>query len=653
MSDEQTPDSPDAANRSEPTTERNLRTRHPSAEQEAKRIKHSNEALRQRTMKRIATVNLLVGRYGHLPNSTKLIAKEMGFTVETVRELRRKAGCPAQRGSGHVDPEAKPTIEFTDEDKPLYTLGWSIIKLFDTLMAYFRVADEHERDDSITEEGDTRSTWVAWRVFLAAAFGLPQEDLIYDQSKPKGVHDQVMPIYPGVTAEGVPRGAAAPPAGASVQEIYEHCTQRKVWPTVQAKIVSLIVGRRGGKSYITAIIGIYLACCRSYKLNLGTKGMVMILARDKEQAGVIRSYVLAFLRAVPQLSGLLLGEPTQKLIELTNGITIEIRAVGEAGTRGYTVVGALLDEIAFWPTDPDSAKQDKKVLRALKPAMLTIKGAMLVMLSSPYAKRGELYESHRNNYGNDEDVRSLVWQADTLSMRPMDDLDVLNEIRTEYSDDPDSANAEFGALFRTDIESIFSKSAIDAVSVGGRVEQAFNARHAYRCFVDPSGGSADSYVAAIAHDEYRTIAGDAKPRRISVLDKVVEWKPKFDPEQVSKEVVQLCRDYRISSVTGDAYAGEWPRDPLKKRGIAYKLSEMTRSELYLALLPLVNSRSTEMLDAIHHKRGVNQFANLERRVGHTGKDSVDHPSGGHDDIANAIAGVLVHSGGSKRVRATW
>ena len=36
---------------------------------------------------------------------------------------------------------------------------------------------------------------------------------------------------------------------------------------------------------------------------------------------------------------------------------------------------------------------------------------------------------------------------------------------------------------------------------------------------------------------------------------------------------------------------------------------------------------------------VNQLANLERRTRSGGRDTVDHPPNGHDDLANAVAGV--------------
>lgn len=40
-------------------------------------------------------------------------------------------------------------------------------------------------------------------------------------------------------------------------------------------------------------------------------------------------------------------------------------------------------------------------------------------------------------------------------------------------------------------------------------------------------------------------------------------------------------------------------------------------------------------------RLVSQLSNLERRTTRIGRDIVDHPPGGHDDVANAAAGALV------------
>jgi hypothetical protein len=91
-------------------------------------------------------------------------------------------------------------------------------------------------------------------------------------------------------------------------------------------------------------------------------------------------------------------------------------------------------------------------------------------------------------------------------------------------------------------------------------------------------------------------------------------------------------------VTGDRYAADWVASQFRRQGISYFPSERTKSDLYCEFLPLVNSRAIDLVD---HDRMVSQLVGLERRVGRSGKDYVDHGPGGHDDIANVVAGALV------------
>ena len=98
------------------------------------------------------------------------------------------------------------------------------------------------------------------------------------------------------------------------------------------------------------------------------------------------------------------------------------------------------------------------------------------------------------------------------------------------------------------------------------------------------------------------------------------------------------RKYRVSMVYGDRYGGEWPREQFSKRGVHYEPAEKPKSELYRDLLPLINSGAVDLLD---NERLVQQLVMLERRTARGGKDSIDHPPGAHDDVANAVAGALV------------
>jgi hypothetical protein len=91
-------------------------------------------------------------------------------------------------------------------------------------------------------------------------------------------------------------------------------------------------------------------------------------------------------------------------------------------------------------------------------------------------------------------------------------------------------------------------------------------------------------------------------------------------------------------VTGDRYGGDWPSEQFRKNNISYRPSEKTKSEIYQAALPMLNSGRVEILD---HKVLRTQLLGLERRTARSGRDSIDHRLGGHDDIVNSAAGALI------------
>src|SRR6185369_12478258 len=93
--------------------------------------------------------------------------------------------------------------------------------------------------------------------------------------------------------------------------------------------------------------------------------------------------------------------------------------------------------------------------------------------------------------------------------------------------------------------------------------------------------------------------------------------------------------------TSDRYAGSWPTEAFRKVGIKVEPSERTRSEIYLAALPMVMSGQVELLDL---PRLLKQLGSLERRKGRQGKDTVDAPPRQHEDVANSACGALVLAG---------
>ncbi len=431
-------------------------------------------------------------------------------------------------------------------------------------------------------------SWEAWQSFLAALFGLPMDD--------------------------------------AALTLYQRHTGRSTPPVEPFKEAALIVGRRGGKSRVLALVAVFLACFRDYGPYLapGEVATVAILAANRSQARSIFRFVLGLLKATPILAPLIADE-TAEGIELANRVVIEISTASFRTTRGYSFAAVLADEIAFWRQDESSANPDTEILRALRPGMSNIPGSILLLASSPYAKRGALYAAYRKHYGQ-EAARVLIWKADTAAMNPRIDPEI---IREAYQDDPEAARAEYGAEFRDDLADFVTREIVDACTAIGRSELPPERGVAYSAFVDPSGGMSDSMTLAIAH---MTAAG------MVVLDVVRETRAPFDPEATVMDFVAVLRRYGIDRVTGDRYGGEWPRQRFKERGITYEPSARPKSDLYLGLLPLLTTGRVELLDI---PRLAAQLVGLERRTARSGKDSVDHIPGGHDDVANSVAGALV------------
>ena len=434
-----------------------------------------------------------------------------------------------------------------------------------------------------------RQTWAAWFVVLKVMFGLP-------------LNDEELVTFRKHT------GRTTPAPGGYFD-------------------LSLIVGRRGGKSLVLALIAAFLSCFFDWRpfLTRGERGVVVVIAADRKQAATIFRYLREMLD-IPLLKGIVSRE-TNELLELNNSVNIEIQTASYRTVRGRTIVAALADELAFWRTDEGTANPDREIINALEPAMATIPGARLLKASSPYARRGVLWDDHRRHFGVEGSL-TLVWQATTREMNPTVSQAFIDQ---KYADDASNASAEFGALFRTDLEAFVTKEVVDACTVPGRFElpmlkNTLTPRPRYLAFVDPSGGSADSMTLCIAHDQ----------KGIVLIDAIRERRPPFSPEGVVQEFAELLQAYGVRAVSGDRFGGEWPRERFRVFGVDYQVGVKPKSDLYRDLLPLLNSGGIELLDV---PRLAAQLCGLERRVSRAGKDSIDHAPGGHDDLANSVAGA--------------
>ena len=390
-----------------------------------------------------------------------------------------------------------------------------------------------------------------------------------------------------------------------------------------------VVGRGAGKSRIVALLACWVAS-REYRRVPGESIFIGVFAPDRRQAALTFRYITGLLKSVPALAALIVAERVDS-VELSNGVTVEVITASVAAPRGRAYALAIVEEAAFLPTD-QSANPDVELLRALRPALARVPGSLLVVVSSPYARRGILWDAWRRYHQRPGDDVVLV-QADTLTLNPTFDR---RAIETAYAEDPASAAAEYGAQFRNDVEAFVAREAIEESVCIGRRELPPISSVRYEAVADPAGGSGtDSFTMAIGHRETR------KDQTVVVIDAVRETRPPFSPADTIRQYAELLKGYGLRSVRGDRFAGEFPRELFREHGIAYELLPKPKSDLYIDALALIHSGRIDLLD---HPRTVTQIAGLERRTARGGRDSVDHAPGGHDDLANVVCALAAQLG---------
>jgi hypothetical protein len=406
--------------------------------------------------------------------------------------------------------------------------------------------------------------------------------------------------------------------------IFKDLTGRDKEPGEWAEEFWAIVGRRGGKTRAIAVLAAYIAALVDFSdvLAPGERASVLIMSASLWQANKALQYLDGIFAGVPALAKLVDGR-TADTIALSTKIDIECRPASFRTIRGGTACAIIADEVCFWRNEA-TANPDTEILNGARPSLATT-GGLLAAISSPYARRGEAFETWKRHFGPTGDARIVVAKAPSKTMNPGLKQSIIDRA---YERDPTSAGAEYGGEWRTDIEAFISREVVDGATIPGRHELAPVRLQSYVAFVDPSGGSADAMTLAIAHTE----------GEIVVLDLLREVKPPFSPDAVCQAFAADLKRFWLTNCTGDRYGGEWPVERFAAHGIEYVTSERSKSEIYRELLPILNAHRAELLDNPILSA---QLIGLERRTARGGRDSIDHAPNSHDDLINSAAGAIV------------
>jgi hypothetical protein len=404
------------------------------------------------------------------------------------------------------------------------------------------------------------------------------------------------------------------------KDIFHQCTGRQTVLKDGYRELYCVAGRHSGKTRTMATLATYEALWGNWDQYLakGERAYIFLFAVDRLQAGVAFNYVRGFLESFPDE----IEKITTDEIALKNRVTIMVKTSNFASSRGFSTAACFLDELAFYPTE-QYASPAEELITALLPSLLP--NGFIIGASSPYARFGYLWDAYEMYYGQDEED-ILIWKAGTRFLNPTFHEGTFarlfkSKLRRAHME------TEMNAEFRFDIEAFLPDSLIKGVMT--RQPTLPESGRAYFAFLDPSGGRVDSMTLGIAHVEEEDGI---------VLDRLEEFTPPFSPEEVVAHFSGLMKSYGISRCTSDRFGGTWIEEPFRKQGIVIEMAELTASEIYLEFQVLVSMNKVKLLD---HEKLYLQLRALERRARSGGRDQVTHPEGGHDDCANAAAGVCV------------
>jgi hypothetical protein len=255
--------------------------------------------------------------------------------------------------------------------------------------------------------------------------------------------------------------------------VFHKFTGRDREPSERVSEFCIVAGRRTGKSVTMSMLATYLSTCCDYSdvLIAGETGVLLTLAQDQRVASQLLNFVEENLNGSPILKQLIVNR-TADAIELKNRIRIEVRPASFKKLRGPTYIAIIADELAFWYIEDFYQNPDVEVLAAARPGLLTTHG-ILVAASSPYSKRGLLWETFRKHYGPDGSPSVLVAKGTTSDFNPTIPEE---EIARELERDPVRNKAEYLAEFRDDISSFCNPEVVRQCTIRYRAT-AKPARH--------------------------------------------------------------------------------------------------------------------------------------------------------------------------------
>ena len=220
-------------------------------------------------------------------------------------------------------------------------------------------------------------TWAAWRAFLAALFAVPMSE--------------------------------------AELAIYRECTRRTAraaLPAAQSRASSSSAAP-GGESRVE-LIAAFLASFRDYRPSVGPgeRATVMVIAADRPAGSRLHEIYPRHHACRPDVGAHDRSRTARSPRSLQSHHRSRCSRRASERHAVTRVYHSLCDELLFFgtPTKVPLTLTSRSSVPSNPRGSATIPGAIMLCASSPYARKGALWEAYRRHFGKDGDP-ILVWQA--------------------------------------------------------------------------------------------------------------------------------------------------------------------------------------------------------------------------------------------------
>ncbi len=436
-------------------------------------------------------------------------------------------------------------------------------------------------------------------------------------------------------------------------ELYKFMTGRQYNPFIEEtsrtiiNMIDLVVGRRGGKTTLAAMLAIYCAITTNWKplLRKTPTAHVIILSHSREFSDEVLDLIRTLIEDSPTLSRLINRRmknttSTMNLVMpfVVDGkiqrsrVTIKVGAASSKTVRGTAACAVLCDEIAYWNLDENLKETDEKILKAVRANMKQFgRKAIMIKLSSPGIKQGVLY----NEYGKWKDktlpsnyivFKAPSWVWNTILPK--------QEFTDEWLLDQDGFDTEYRANFVDSLSNFILPEFVDMAVLSGvsfcPPEEVSPDKMMYKAAID----------AAFKNDHFTfSVVGHTGNRIKQFISKGWEGskqKP-VKASEVALYVRQICKEYDIASVAADQYSFQPLREIFEQYGVVleeYTFTPTFKKKIYFNLKKLVHSQQMDLLD---NARQTKEIKELIVEQAPSGNIKIGHPSGGSDDYSDSLA----------------